>query len=365
MGKRTNTAQWIEKQGRWKINVQKDGERKSFYSSKPGRTGLREANAKADAWLDENVTRSNERISKIYDEYLAEQKKVYSQGMYLPLNSRYTTWIEPIISNIRIESLTEQHLQRIINSAYAAGKSRKTLMNLRADLGAFIKYCRKCKYTTLLPENIIIPKDAEFKIKNILMHDDLKKLFSSSKTYLRGKEIEEDLIYAFRFQVLTGLRPGELLGLEWPDTDLENKLVHIQRSINKYGEITKGKNKSANRIFALSDIAADVLKEQRSINMFGRVFGDITQVMYGQRWRKYCAYNGMTKTTPYELRHTFVSVSAEMPEGMLQKLVGHTTNMDSFGTYGHVYDDMRRKTAEKSNEIWTAILNEEKVDENL
>lgn len=49
MGKRTNTAVWQEKQGRWKIDVQKDGKRRSFYSFKPGRTGQREANAKADA----------------------------------------------------------------------------------------------------------------------------------------------------------------------------------------------------------------------------------------------------------------------------------------------------------------------------
>lgn len=196
------------------------------------------------------------------------------------------------------------------------------------------------------------------------MPDDLKKLFSSNKTFLRGKEVGEELIYAFRFQVLTGLRPGELLGLEWADIDLENKTVHIQRSINKYGETTKGKNKSANRIFALSDIAASVLEEQRTANMFGRVFGDITQVKYRQRWHKYCKHNGISETTPYELRHTFVSVSAEMPEGMLQKLVGHTTNMDSFGTYGHAYDDMRKKTAEKSNEIWTAILKAKDNDDN-
>ena len=38
MGKRTNTAAWQEKQGRWRIDVQKDGKRRSFYSSTPGRT---------------------------------------------------------------------------------------------------------------------------------------------------------------------------------------------------------------------------------------------------------------------------------------------------------------------------------------
>lgn len=37
--KRTNTAKWIESRGRWQINVQKDGIRKTFVSSKPGRTG--------------------------------------------------------------------------------------------------------------------------------------------------------------------------------------------------------------------------------------------------------------------------------------------------------------------------------------
>lgn len=36
--KRTNTAVWMEKQKRWQIKVQKDGERRTFYSFKPGRT---------------------------------------------------------------------------------------------------------------------------------------------------------------------------------------------------------------------------------------------------------------------------------------------------------------------------------------
>ena len=40
---------------RWCIAVQKNGTRKRFYSSTPGRTGQREANAKADAWLDDSI----------------------------------------------------------------------------------------------------------------------------------------------------------------------------------------------------------------------------------------------------------------------------------------------------------------------
>lgn len=47
MGRRTNTAQWLPNQKRWQIKVQKDGQRRTFTSAKPGRTGQREANRKA------------------------------------------------------------------------------------------------------------------------------------------------------------------------------------------------------------------------------------------------------------------------------------------------------------------------------
>ena len=42
MKKRVNTAFWVEKEKRWCIAVQKNGTRKRFYSSTPGRTGQRE-----------------------------------------------------------------------------------------------------------------------------------------------------------------------------------------------------------------------------------------------------------------------------------------------------------------------------------
>ena len=56
--KRTNTAVWNEKRGHWRINVQKNNIRKTFYSSTPGRTGQRECHAKADAWLDDGIDNS-------------------------------------------------------------------------------------------------------------------------------------------------------------------------------------------------------------------------------------------------------------------------------------------------------------------
>lgn len=65
MGKRTNTAVWSDKYKRWQVNVQQDGKRRSFYSSTPGRKGQREANAKADAWLDNGIENTSTRVAAL------------------------------------------------------------------------------------------------------------------------------------------------------------------------------------------------------------------------------------------------------------------------------------------------------------
>lgn len=51
--------------------------------------------------------------------------------------------------------------------------------------------------------------------------------------------------------------------------------------------------------------------------------------------RSYCEYNGITVVTPYELRHTFVSIAKSLPAGMVKSIVGHSKSMDTFGVYGH------------------------------
>ena len=72
--RRTNVAVWHEKYHRWQIKVQKDGVRKTFYSTQPGRTGQREFHKKADEWLDAGIV-GDEKISKLYDLWLDEVKK--------------------------------------------------------------------------------------------------------------------------------------------------------------------------------------------------------------------------------------------------------------------------------------------------
>ena len=69
MGARVNTAIWMESSQRCGSMLQKDGVRRSFYSSKPGRNGQREANRKADAWLDDGIEDQRMKVGTAYSNF--------------------------------------------------------------------------------------------------------------------------------------------------------------------------------------------------------------------------------------------------------------------------------------------------------
>ena len=353
MGKRTNTARWTGKM--WRIDVQQDGKRKSFYSSRPGRTGQREANAKADAWLDDGIAARAPKVADAGKLWLHEVEVTTCTTNYRPTESRWRNWILPAIGSRRVNQLTDQDLQEIINVAYAAGRSRKVLKLLAADLRAFCKYCRKAKLSAYVPEELKIPAGARYKGKTILQPSDLVKLFNVNTTAYRGQTVEDEYINAYRFQVLTGLRPGEVIGLDW--ADIRGDTVHICRSVNVEGKQTQGKYENAVRSFQLSALARHVLDAQRQeTGGRGSVFRITNEQHYYKCWKTYCAANGLTPCSLYELRHTFVSVVKTLPAGEVKALVGHSADMDTFGIYSHTLTGDAAHTSQAVNGVFLQVL---------
>lgn len=358
MGQRTNTAKWSDKYNRWQINVQKEGRRRSFYSSTPGRTGQREANSKADAWLDNGIDGSA-KVAKLYEKFIAAKKEGTSRSHWRGVESRWNNHIKPQIGNKRVIKLTENDLQGVINKVYSEhALSAKTLQNIRSDLMAFIKFCRKEKATALFLESLTIPASAKRPQKRILQPHDLLTLFHVDTTIYKGERVVEPYIHAFRLEVLTGLRPGEINGLEW--RDIVGNEIHLQRARNIYGEITQGKNENAVRLLTLSGLAATELEAQRALTGEEKsVFCISTMPTYYKHWVRYLEANGMSHTSLYELRHTFVSIAKKLPEGLVKPLVGHSQSMDTFGVYGHEIEGEAWETARRVNSLFLEILKQE------
>lgn len=225
-------------------------------------------------------------MSDAYKEFLDRQKKVTGKSNWRPQESRWDTWIEPRIGRRRLESLTVQQVQTVLDDAKAAGLARKTLGNLLGDLNAFFKFARLSGYTTFVPEGLAVPEGAPKGQKRILQPGDLAKLLRATETAYRGKPVPDDFVHVYRLAVLTGLRPGELLGLRWEDVREDH--VTVQGAINIYGERTRGKNDNAVRRFSLSALARREMDAQRKLT--GReeyVVPRVREQYLLLRWRKF------------------------------------------------------------------------------
>lgn len=362
MSKRTTTAVWLDKHSRWQIKVQKDGIRKTFYSSKPGRTGQREANAKADKWLDGGALSNGGKIKDLFIEFTEDVKLNTSTSELARVKSFGKNWIIPNIGNKKIDKINDYDIQRLLDVAAAAGLSKKTIKNIKEAFNKFLKWCRRKGLTSYRPDDVTIPANTRLKGKKVLQPDDIAKLLKSDKTLYRGSEVTEPLVYAFRFSVLTGIRPGEQRGLK-PE-DINGNIVNIKRSINIHGETTKGKNENAIRSFVMSKQAAEALQDQQThFPNKDFVFDLPSPSCLRDRLAAYCKHNGMTVITPYEMRHTFVSVVKALAPGEIKPIIGHSQDMDTFGIYSHFLQGEDEKTAEKISSLFSQIIELKKEQE--
>ena len=342
MGKRINTAKWLSKQNRWQIKVQKDGLRKTFTSSTPGRKGMRECHKKADEWLDDNIVNTRITVSKLSEMYMEEKFLSVGTNRQKGIKSNFNKWINPRIGSKRVYSLTEQNLQDILNDMFKSGSSKKTITELKIILCDFIKYARKNNLTKLYPENLTVnrfaPKNPP---RQSMDRNDSVTLFQSDLTRYKGKVVKDKWIYAYRFLVLTGLRRGEMLGLQWED--VKEHTIEIKRAINEYKEVTEGKTANAIRTIPLTADIKALLDQVPKKS--GWIFWDgCRPATVTYRFKQYVKHNNLTVNTLHELRHTFITLYDDiLPINTVKSIVGHSKNMKTVDVYGHMTEEQMEK----------------------
>lgn len=89
-----------------------------------------------------------------------------------------------------------------------------------------------------------------------LSPDQVRSLLSAA----RGDRLEALYVVA----VHTGLRQGELLGLKWPDVDLDAGTVSVQRSLDADGSFNPPKRNKSRRTVKLTSAAVEVLKTHKA-----------------------------------------------------------------------------------------------------
>lgn len=332
-------AVWMDKEKRWSLRCQVDGVQKRFTSSRPGIAGKKEVMKKYRAFMYgetyENLLFS-EAWARFLEYIIDKNGKTES---YISLEKYGRLYILPRLQKRMLNTCGLSDFQQCISKARrtsggSAPLSRRTLRNLKATIMQFVHFAVANGYMEPLRGQLYIPAAAPSTERVILQPDDIARLFDGPAN--------DWYINIFRFALVTGLRTGEVLGIQ--SGDIKNNVLTINRAINCRNQITEGKNQNARRQIYLNKIARRIINENQFRNgrlatpwiFCSKTGGPLSQSTLRNAWLKLAAERDLPGC-PYSLRHTFISLlKNEMPEAMLKSIVGHSASMDTYGIYGHV-----------------------------
>ena len=132
---------------------------------------------------------------------------------------------------------------------------------------------------------------------------------------------------------MTGMRTGELIGLQWSDIDFEKEEISIKRTIGR-GRIGTPKTLSSIRTIPILSPLIPYLRNQYELtkksNTFvflndeGRHYFDAKNIRAGL-WRKVLKEAKIKYRTVYHTRHTFCSINLQNGEDVIwiSRILGH------------------------------------------
>lgn len=339
------TPIWIDKENRWRYRVYIDGKYHAFYSSKTGLAGKREVMKKARSY-EQNID-LNPKLSEEWERFTEYQRGKCCPEM-MQNNEIYWRFFSDLHEK-RVESIKLLDYQRCINNMLnEKDYSRKYVKNVKGMIVSFIKFMKADGLEVPDYSMLYVPQTKAPEEKEILQPEQIRQLF----------ELEDDSYWYlnyYKFLLLTGLRPGEALGLKW--SDYQDGVITIKRSINNHNRVTEAKNKNAHRTIVLPEIVRLIVQSQREATsdlnsewIFCNIYGDVgCQRNIYKKWLPLREQLG-SKCSLYGLRHTFISMMKnDIPEQMLKAIVGHSASMDTFGVYGHKVSGESEKAAEIIN----------------
>jgi len=204
----------------------------------------------------------------------------------------------------------------------------------------------------------------------LMDNEDAKKFYKAADEF-------PDIRYktAMLTLLLTGMRRGELCGLEWSDIDFDNATITIARSltaVRRVGLVLKDpKTESSKRVIAISDKLITVLTEykawyeeyremhgdkwENSNRLFiGEYGGNIYPGTINMWMKRICQTAGLEERTVHSLRHTNITmqIAAGVPIVTVAGRAGHARTSTTTDIYSHFLKTADRSAAQKLEEIF-------------
>lgn len=264
-------------------------------------------------------------------------------------DEKFNGYIKPRIGSLPLESVTDVHLQRILNEQ--AGKSASHVQKLRMVMQQLFRRARQSRLIQYDPAELLeLPKVTKGERRSIT-DEERKAILAVAETHRAGLWVLT-LLY-------TGMRPGETAALKWGDIDFEANEIHVRSAVESGSKTLKGPKTSAGHrdIPIRAELARRLqdAKKAPSKPVFPNAKGNHPKDNTLQQWwhsfrRALDIYMGAKlyrnkiveskladDLTPYCLRHTFATDAqdAGVPINVTKELMGHSDISVTANIYTH------------------------------
>jgi len=279
--------------------------------------------------------------------------------------------LEPAFGEMLIKKVKPMHIESYqtqkLNSGRLNGEglSASTVRMHHNLLNSIFEYAQRLEIIERNPVSLIsLPKKKKSKHK-FLSREELNQILD----YSEGLWIHDYILVA----VSTGMRRGEMIGLEWENVDLKNKKISVVQALKRTSqgiELSEPKTKSSVRSISITDNTVTILRkikseqEKNKLNM-GDNYNDRFDFVFCEKNGRYCNPNtvtrrfkrvveavGLEEIKLHDLRHTMASFLIKIANPkVVQERLGHSSISMTMDLYSHLSDDLQQKAADDLSEF--------------
>jgi integrase len=312
------------------------------------------------------------------DVWLSEYKKnVLKPTTYDSYETNIRCHLKPGLGYISLKDLKTFDIQKFINNKFESGVSTALIRKLKNILhGALKQAITNQLVKKNVSEGVVLPTHVQKEIR----------VFTKLEVEAFIDELKGDrLEVAFKLDLVSGLRVGELLGLTWDCVDIEQGILSIRQSLirvknrkkntdsekkNLYIIENTTKTKNSNRKVAIPKTAVAMLERYKLLQewemkknegvyvdhnlLFCTALGNrMIPKNAARTFKRVSEKAGIIGATIHSIRHTYATRLFEkgVAPKTVSELLGHKNVSHTLDVYTHVLPDVKSDAVENLNYI--------------
>ena len=272
----------------------------------------------------------------------------------------------PTIGHVRLEQLTPQQVQAMLNAKLASGLSPRRVEYIRAVLRAALNQAVRWGMTARNAAGLSTAPRVIRRPVQVLSPEEAQRFLEAAK----GDRHEA----LFTVALSLGLRQGEALGLRWQDVDLRARtlsVVHALQRVDGKLRLVEPKTDRSRRTIRMPEVVADSLVDHKRRQAERRLLAGgrwtntslifttslgtpLEGIGVTKHFQDLLAATGLPRLRFHDLRHSCASLL--LAQGVAPRVVmetlGHSQISLTMDTYTHVMPAVQAEAAEAMDRVF-------------